>query len=118
MESQVGGIGWFEVGTADPETAERFYGGLFGWTFQPEGEEYRTAFTAAGQPPSGGLKKQDGTSQGYAIFYVHVEDVARALERAEALGGKTLVPPSDGGDGLTFAHLADPAGNHFGIFAR
>ncbi|MCF6471614.1 hypothetical protein FAF44_24930 [Nonomuraea sp. MG754425] len=26
-------VAWFEVATADPEGAERFYGGLFGRTF-------------------------------------------------------------------------------------
>jgi len=121
MEQTIGGIGWVEVGTADPEAAERFYGGLFGWTFAPDGDgshDYRLIGTAAGQPPSGGLANHGGTGPDYAIFYVLVADVAAAVARAESLGGKTVVPPSDGGDGLVFAHLADPAGNLFGLFAR
>ena len=28
-----------------------------------------------------------------------------------------LVPPRPNDNGLTFAHLADPVGNHFGVYA-
>src|SRR5690242_7021876 len=110
MEHTIGGIGWVEVGTGDPEAAQRFYGGLFGWTFAPDGDDshdYRMITTVAGQPPSGGLAK--GPS--HAIFYVRVGDVPAAVAQAESLGGKTVVPPSGGGDGLVFAHVTDPEGN-------
>ena len=36
--------------------------------------------------------------------------------RAEAAGGKVLVPPTTSEDGLVFANITDPEGNHFGIF--
>jgi uncharacterized protein len=118
MEKALGGIGWIEIGTADPAGAERFYGGLFGWTFQHDGgREYRELTTGADQPPSGGLFDHGGLVPNYAIFYVQVEDVPKVLARAELLGGKTLMPPADNGDGLVFAHLTDPSGSHFGIYS-
>ena len=51
----------------------------------------------------------------YTIFYVQVDDVQSYLDKAGALGGKTLVPPVDIPTG-TFAWLADPDGNTVGLW--
>lgn len=120
MEKAINGIGWIEIGTADPEAAQRFYGGVFGWGFAPDGGErdYRELTTTAGTPPSGGLFNHGGAAPDYAIFYVRVADVPQVLARAEELGGKTLMPPLTNADGLVFAHLTDPAGSHFGIYSE
>jgi predicted enzyme related to lactoylglutathione lyase len=115
VEQAVNGIGWFEVGTADPAGAEHFYGGLFGWTFGTG--RYREISTGEGCGPSGGIFDHGGQMPNYAVFYVQVDDVAAKLAEAERLGGKTLAPPTDNGEGLVFAHLADADGNHFGIFS-
>ncbi|MBO4205400.1 VOC family protein [Micromonospora echinofusca] len=110
-------VTWFEIGTDQPEAAERFYGDLFGWTFRTEGDAaYRIIDTGAG-PIGGGLRDSGGTHPGYAIFNVQVADVADACRRAEAAGGRVLVPLMRAANGLTFAHLLDPSGNQFGIFA-
>jgi predicted enzyme related to lactoylglutathione lyase len=37
------------------------------------------------------------------------------LDKAEQLDGKLVTPPTEAG-GLTFAHVADPAGNVMGIY--
>jgi hypothetical protein len=47
---------------------------------------------------------------------VVVPDVAAVCAQVEQLGGKVLVPPTTSKDGLVFADLHDPAGNHFGVF--
>jgi predicted enzyme related to lactoylglutathione lyase len=51
-------------------------------------------------------------------IYVRVDDLPGYLERAERLGGRQLVEPTElpGGFG-TFAVLADPDGNHVGLWA-
>ena len=119
MSTMVNGIGWFEIGTADPPAAERFYGKVFGWTFADDPDSnmpYRIATTPAGGSIQGGVFGTGGAMPSYAIFYVLVPDVARACIEAEAAGGKVLVPAASNDVGLTFAHLADPAGNHFGVF--
>ncbi|WP_246278148.1 VOC family protein [Phytohabitans rumicis] len=114
------GIGWFEIATDDPATAERFYGGLFGWTFaNDEGEvrPYRIVSTPAEASIRGGLFATGGQVPNYAVFLVVVADVEETCRRAEASGGKVLVPPRQADGGLVFAHLLDPAGNHFGVYA-
>jgi predicted enzyme related to lactoylglutathione lyase len=109
-----GTVGWVQVGTDDPASAKRFYGGLFDWTFAGETYEYITYQGA--EQPHGGIFDTDGKSPNHAIFMVIVDDVAAAAEQAERLGGKTLVPPTTTPAGLTFAHLLDPAGNEFGVY--
>jgi uncharacterized protein len=118
MEKEIGGIGWVEVGTGDPETATRFYGELFGWSFRRSygPVDYRELTPPGADGPSGGVFNHGGASPDYAVFFVKVADVPRTLEQAEALGGKTIVPPTEGGDGLVFAHLADPDGSHFAVY--
>lgn len=43
-------------------------------------------------------------------------DTAASCRQAEAAGGKVLVAPQNEPGGLTFAHLLDPSGNHFGVY--
>ncbi|MFC8848184.1 MULTISPECIES: VOC family protein [unclassified Micromonospora] len=113
-------ITWFEIGTDRPEEAERFYGELFGWVFAEQGapgRSYRVTDGGAGDEGIGGaIRASDGSTPNYAIFYAQVADVADAVRRAETAGGSVLVPPVVAPSGLTFAHLVDPSGNHFGVF--
>jgi hypothetical protein len=50
----------------------------------------------------------------YTMFYVQVDDVQGYLDKATALGGKTLVPPVKIPTGV-FAWMADPDGNVIGL---
>ena len=121
--SAVNGIAWFEIGTDEPAAAERFYGELFGWTFtdddnssSADGTAYRIVTTPAEGGLRGGIFGTGGTVPNYAVFTVMVADTAETCRRAEAAGGKVLVAPKTEPGGLTFAHLLDPSGNHFGVF--
>ncbi|MFI5925100.1 VOC family protein [Micromonospora sp. NPDC051543] len=113
-------ITWFEIGTDRPEETEHFYGDLFGWTFVEEGSadggSYRVTGAGGETGIGGGIRALDGTSPNYAIFYAEVADVADTCRRAEAAGGRVLVPARTTPTGLTLAHLIDPAGNHLGVF--
>ncbi len=120
--SAVNGIAWFEIGTDEPATAERFYGDLFGWTFADDdstgadGTPYRIVTTPAEDGLRGGIFPTGGTVPDYAVFTVLVADTAETCRQAEAAGGKVLVGPQTAPSGLAFAHLLDPSGNHFGVF--
>jgi uncharacterized protein len=102
----------FEIGCQNQEEAVEFYSKMFDWKMESMGPAtlIRTGdgigglITALGQAPFQ-----------YTIFYVEVDDVQAALNRAEGLGGKTLVPPVDIPGG-TFAWFADPEGNTIGLF--
>jgi predicted enzyme related to lactoylglutathione lyase len=113
-------VRWFEIGSADPEATEQYYGGLFGWTFTPEeGEiDYRLVSAEPAGAPSGGVRDHGGRMANYAIFHVQVEDVAAAVARAVDLGGTVVAPPTRDTKGLVHAQLADPAGSTFGVFSE
>ncbi|MEV0145889.1 MULTISPECIES: VOC family protein [unclassified Nonomuraea] len=111
-------VTWFEVATADPEGAERFYGGLFGWTFaRREGSiDYRRISCPGGERPAGGLFNTKGEFPDHAVFHVQVADVEEARRQTEGLGGKVVTKVVDDGGGTDFAYLRDTSGNLFGIF--
>jgi predicted enzyme related to lactoylglutathione lyase len=115
-------ISWFEIGTDDPATAERFYGEVFGWTVaQDEAASgdpaYRVVTTADPDGIRGGLFDTGGKFPDYAVFAVLVEDVEAACRRVEAAGGKVQRAPQTNPAGITFAHLLDPTGNHIEVFS-
>jgi len=47
--------------------------------------------------------------------YVQVDDLQAYLDKAETLGGKTLVPPTEIPNTVTFAMFQDPEGNMIGL---
>ena len=112
----------FEIGCKDLGAARAFYGDLFGWQ------------TADGGPNSAMLtnlgayaeKKTEGigghfTSLGhephqYVTVYAQVADIDAMLEKAEKLGGKTVVPKQEVPGMGWFAWLADPEGNVVGLW--
>ncbi|GAA1626472.1 VOC family protein [Actinoplanes couchii] len=111
----VNGIGWFQIGTDQPAEAERFYGGLFGWTFTEAVPTYKFIKTPGEDGIPGGLADTSGGGPNHAVFSVLVADVDATCAAAEAAGGKVLVKRV-AAEGTSIAHLLDPAGNQFQIF--
>jgi predicted enzyme related to lactoylglutathione lyase len=113
-------IGWFEIGTDDPDTARTFYGQAFGWTFAVDGP-YSIITTGRGHALPGGIQDTsvplpEGTPRSYAVPCVQVTDVAATCAKIEEFGGKVMVPATSVPTGLVYAHVSDPAGNHIGLF--
>ncbi|MEO3892132.1 VOC family protein [Nonomuraea sp. B5E05] len=113
-------VTWFEVASDDPEGAERFYGGLFGWAFTGEGGpiDYRTISRPGGDQPMGGLFNTKGEFPNHALFHVQVADVEETCAKSESLGGKVLMKVIDDGAGTDFAYVSDVSGSVFGVFHR
>lgn len=113
-------VGWFEIATDDPEAARQFYAAAFGWTFDVQGPY--SIITTGPDQLQGGIQDTSiplpaGTPTAYAIPCVQVSDVAASCATVESLGGKVTVVPTEIPSGLVFAHIADPAGNHIGLFS-
>lgn len=106
-----------EINVSDLGGAQKFYGELFGWTFNAwEGQPY--ALFETGTPPGGGLSAFGGPQgAGGITVYVLVDDIESYLAKAQELGGsvqsgKHLIDPSIGYS----ATIADPEGNPIGLF--
>ena len=52
---------------------------------------------------------------GTVSVYVHTDDINATLAKAEALGGKIIVPRSEIPGVAWFAFFADPTGNQVGL---
>jgi predicted enzyme related to lactoylglutathione lyase len=104
---------WHDLVTSDFDAAKRFYGGLFGWTFQDfEVREGRYALASlAGRPVAGILHpgtRDVNVSQW--ITYFSVEDVDAAAETGAKGGARVVVPPRDIANQGRAALLVDPHG--------
>jgi len=108
----------FEIMGGKPRELETFYGELFGWKINSNNPtQYGIVETGGGQEGiNGGVgPAQDGNRR--VSIYVQVEDLQATLDRAERLGGKTILPPSEVPGGPKLAMFADPAGNITGLLA-
>ena len=104
----------FEIGCRDRAKTERFFSDLFDWHIQQNGPA-STIDTGDPNGIPGHIISLGHEPQHYTMFYVEVDDVKAYLDKAAALGGKTLVPPIKTPTG-TFAWLADLDGNSIGLF--
>ena len=103
----------FEIGCRDREKTAQFFGELFGWTTQEMGQASMID-TGAGSGINGHFTALGHEPYNYVTVYIEVDDVAAYLAKAEALGGKTLVPPVEIPQQGTFAWFTDPDGNTIG----
>jgi predicted enzyme related to lactoylglutathione lyase len=89
---------WFDLLTDDLSDARRFYGELFGWTFEPvPGVDNYVVIRAAGRPIAGILEIEPRDDHGTAqwLAYVSVEDVDDAVGEFTARGGALHRGPLD-----------------------
>src|SRR5215213_4158232 len=98
----------FEIGAAEHQALVNFYGELFGWGLREVWEGYTLTDTGGGGGLNGGIGRS-GTGEPWATFYVEVDDLQACLDRAEALGGRTVLRVTEM-PGMAFAMFDDPDG--------
>jgi predicted enzyme related to lactoylglutathione lyase len=104
----------FEILGKDGAGLQKFYGDLFEWKIDANNPmNYGIVEAGKGGIAGGVAPSQDGSSQ--VTVYVEVEDLQAALDKAEKLGGKTIMPPMDVPGGPSIAQFADPEGNRVGL---
>lgn len=110
-------VDWFEILGPDASALKAFYSGLFAWDLKGSDSgdwEYYHLDSGTGRGIGGGIGgSQDG--QPHVTLYARVDDFQTYLDRAEALGGGTAIPPTEA-PGITFAQLRDPQGIVFGLW--
>lgn len=111
---QQGAFSWFELMTTDVDGAKKFYSNLFGWDTEemPMGDMNYT-IVKVGEEGLGGIMstppQAEGPPPNWGV-YVTVNDVDATAGKAEELGGKILVPPTDIPTVGRFCVLQDPQG--------
>lgn len=108
----------WEILGQDAKGLQDFYAQLFDWQVTADNPwNYGLVDTRAGAGINGGI---GGTVEGMTgpcvRIFVQVDDLPGYLTRAESLGGKTIMPPTEvAGGAVTMALFADPAGNLTGL---
>jgi uncharacterized protein len=106
----------FEMMDGEGNQLEKLYGELFGWKINSNNPmRYGVVDTEAGPGGiNGGVgPAKDGSKR--VSIYVQVNELQKALDRVEKLGGKTILPPTEVPGGPSLAMFADPAGNVTGL---
>ena len=106
----------FEVLGKDAAALQGFYSEIFDWKIDASNPmNYGMISPTEGDGGIGGGvgPSQDGKS--FVTFYVQVDDLQAALDKAEKLGGKTAMPPMDVPGGPSIAQFTDPQGNTVGL---
>ncbi len=104
----------FEIGCRDNAKTADFFARLFSWQMQAMGPATMIN-TGADSGIQGHISSLGHEPHHYTTFYVQVDDVQAYLDKATALGGKTIVPPVEIPTG-TFAWFADLDGNTIGLW--
>ena len=105
----------FEIGCRDRAKTGDFYAKMFDWQITEAGPASNIETGAPGI--SGHITSLGHEPEHYTMFYVEVEDVQAALNKAIELGGKKIVGPIPIPAG-TFAWFADPDGNTIGLLKK
>jgi predicted enzyme related to lactoylglutathione lyase len=105
----------FEVTGKDGPKLMQFYGELFGWTVNADNPMHYGTVDAQESGIGGGISASQEGSSGHLTFYVGVDDLQTTLDKAESLGGKTVMPPTVIPNVVSFALFTDPEGNLVGL---
>lgn len=112
-----GTLSWVDLSTTDVDDAKRFYGELFGWTYDDQdaggGAVYSMAKVGDDSVAAVNAQQEDERARGIPPHwnnYVTVEDVDASAPRAAELGGSVHVEPFDVLTAGRMAVIADPTG--------
>ncbi len=106
---------WFEVLGTDGGKLRKFYGDLFGWTFDviPQ-NDYGLAKTGDPRGIPGGVGSAYSSTRSWVTFYAETPDVTASLTKAQALGGTIVVPRTVMPD-VVLGIFEDPEGHPIGL---
>jgi predicted enzyme related to lactoylglutathione lyase len=113
-----GALSWNELASPDIDASTRFYGGLFGWTFEEvPGMEQRYLSIKNRGATNGGIREPSPPdAPPHWLVYFGAEEIDAALARVAELGGTKLAGPIDIGI-AKFGVVQDPQGATFALYA-
>jgi predicted enzyme related to lactoylglutathione lyase len=113
LVNDVGSLTMNQLNTPDPDAAQAFYEGLFGWTFQQ---------VATGDPAFWGINNGDRLNGGMMraeppqwLAYFTIADIDASAAKVAELGGRVVVGPAPIPSGRIAVAL-DPQGAVFALF--
>ena len=119
----------FEIVGKDGPKLREYYSELFGWEFSdsmpgptdyavtpPDQSRREENTNADGVGIGGGVGTGPEGYDGHVTFYIEVDDVGAALDKAEELGGTRVMGPETMDEvGITIGLFTDPEGHTIGV---
>lgn len=107
---------WVDAQLPDLEAGKRFYGELFGWSFDEKAYDRFVPARLEGEPVAALAPKTDGRMPTVWTVYFATPDARALAARIRAGGGQVVMPPAPVDDLGTAALAADPEGAVFGLW--
>ena len=110
----------FEISGKDGEALSEFYRSAFGWNINCNTHGIYSVDPESENGVDGHIftTTDDTCSTNGVTIYIEVDDLQATLEKAESIGGQTLVPPRAIPNRMgSFAMFLDPSGNCIGLYA-
>ena len=111
----------FEVIGKDGDKLRNYYSELFGWEIDANNPLNYGTVAREGNTNAGGIGIGGGVAAGpnpdnpgHVTFYVDTDDPQATLDKAEQLGGRTILPVTELPQ-VTIALFADPEGHVIGL---
>jgi len=117
VTTAVGTFVWHENVSSDPQRAQDFYTGLFGWEIEhfKSGDYDYPMISSNGQTHGGFPTVPEGTPPHWA-GNVRVESVDDTVEKVQSAGGRLVAGPMDVEEVGRYAVVADPQGAVLAVF--
>lgn len=106
-------IDYVEFAAEDLSVFKKFYGAVFGWTFQDWGSDY-VSFEGAGV--DGGAKGGEAPKPGSTTVILYADDLEAAEKRVVKAGG-VIGARHEFPGGRRF-HFTDPCGNALAVWTK
>ncbi|MGA2837395.1 MAG: VOC family protein [Acidimicrobiales bacterium] len=109
---------WVDHAAKDIEASNAFYGSLFGWEAEDQGEEmgHYTLLRKGGKTVAGNMAAMTPGQPSVWVTYVSVEDADATVDVAKKAGATVFVEPMDVSDIGRMAVFADPTGAAIGVW--
>jgi predicted enzyme related to lactoylglutathione lyase len=105
-----------EIPSASVESAKRFYGGMFGWTFTDVPEMKYTLYSSGNGELGGGFFNPPEGTPRTITNYITVADLEEAVQKVPALGGRVQTERMEVPGMGWFRIVSDPDGNNIGLW--
>ena len=107
----------FQILSKDPERTANFYSQLFQWSIDSNNAlGYRQIRTGSKDGIQGGIWPAPPQAPNFVQLFVSVQNVKEAMQSAEKLGAKVIIPATMLPEGDEMAVLLDPEGMSFAIW--
>ena len=105
----------WEIGATNAKRTQEFFAKLFDWKIDANNPLNYGLVDTGGGGINGGINTAPHGVP-YFVMYVQVDDLQKYLDKANALGGEAVVPPTDIPGVGSYAFFKDPDGNIIGLF--